>query len=54
MSKKLHIEITPANWHRMKEYIELYNTDPGRVTPRFKPSDVINRALYEYLAVRKK
>lgn len=50
MAKKLHIEITPANWERMKEYVDLYNDDPQRVTPKCKPADVINRALHEYLA----
>jgi len=49
MAKKLHIEITPANWERMKEYLDLYNGDPQRVTPRYKPADVINRALHEHL-----
>ena len=37
MAKKLHIEITPANWARMKEYVELYNGDPARVTPGSSP-----------------
>ena len=54
MAKKLHIEITPANWERMKEYVELYNGDPGRITPRCKAADVINQALHEYLASRRK
>ena len=49
MAKKLHVEITPANWARIKEYMELYNADPKRVTPRFKPADVINCALFEFL-----
>jgi hypothetical protein len=49
MGRKLHVEIPPANWRRIKEYIELYNADPKRVTPRFKPADVINLALFEYL-----
>jgi hypothetical protein len=53
MAKKLHVEITPSNWHRMKEYIEEYNTDPLRVTPRYKPADVINLALNRYLKVRR-
>jgi hypothetical protein len=53
VAKKLHVELTPANWDRIKEYIELYNADPKRITPRFKPSDVINRALYEFLRDKK-
>ena len=53
MAKKLHVEITPANWHRMKDYVDGYNADSSRVTPRFKPSDVINLALHQYLKTRK-
>ena len=53
MAKKLHVEITPSNWHRMKSYIEAYNVDPRRVTPRYKPADVINLALVTYLKSRK-
>jgi hypothetical protein len=49
MARKLHVEITPANWHRIKEYMELYNADPDRVTPRYKPADVVNLALFEFL-----
>ena len=49
MSKKLHVEITPANWRRIKEYIELYDADPERITPRHKPADVVNLALFEFL-----
>jgi hypothetical protein len=47
------VEITPSNWHRMKKYIETYNTDERRVTPRYKPADVINIALLAYLKTRK-
>ncbi|HEY9592826.1 MAG TPA: hypothetical protein VHE79_00015 [Spirochaetia bacterium] len=53
MAKKLHVVITPANWGRMKEYIDAYNVDPGRVTPKFKPADVVNLALQTFLARRK-
>jgi len=53
VAKKLHVEITPANWGRMKNYMEEYNADPGRVTPRYKPADVINLALSQYLKTRK-
>jgi hypothetical protein len=53
MVRKLHVEITPANWQRMKDYIESYNNDPRRVTPRYRPADVLNRALDEYLREKK-
>ena len=53
MARKLHVEITPANWSRMKEYIEAYNADPSRVTPRYKPADVLNLALFQMLKSRK-
>jgi hypothetical protein len=53
MAKKLHVEITPSNWHRMKDFIDGYNQDPQRVTPRYKSADVINRALVEYLKTKK-
>ena len=53
MAKKLHVEITPSNWDRMKEYIARYNTDARRVTPRYKPADVINLALLAYLKGKK-
>jgi len=53
MAKKLHVEITPANWRRMGEYIDHYNGNPRRVTPRYKPADVINLALFLYLKGRK-
>jgi hypothetical protein len=53
MAKKLHVEITPANWRRMEKYIEGYNGNPHRVTPRYKPADVINLALFGYLKKRK-
>jgi hypothetical protein len=53
VAKKLHVEITPANWSRMKGYIEAYNADPSRVTPRYKPADVINLALHRLLKSKK-
>jgi hypothetical protein len=53
VAKKLHVEIMPANWHRMKDYITSYNADLRRVTPRYKPADVINLALSQYLKGRK-
>ena len=54
MAKKLHVEITLANWSRMKDYIGAYNEDPGRVTPKFKPADVINLALHQLLKARQR
>jgi hypothetical protein len=53
MAKKLHVEITPANWQRMKDFIDTYNQDPRRVTPRYKPADVINLALFALLKTKK-
>jgi hypothetical protein len=53
MAKKLHVEITPSNWHRMKDFIDSYNQDARRVTPRYKPADVINMALFTYLKAKK-
>jgi len=53
VAKKLHVEIMPANWHRMKDYIEQYNADLRRMTPRYKPADVINLALSQYLKSKK-
>ena len=49
MAKKLHLEITPANWSRLKAYIEAYNSAPTRITPRYKPADVINLAIHQLL-----
>lgn len=48
-TSKLHVELTPANWKRLTEYIEEYNADPERVTLKLKPAHVINKALYTYL-----
>jgi hypothetical protein len=53
MAKKLHVEITPSNWQRMKEFIEAYNKDPRRLTPRYKPADVVNLALVALLKTKK-
>jgi hypothetical protein len=52
VARKLHVEITPANWRRLKEYMEEYNADPRRVTPRHKPTDVINLALSRHLKAK--
>ncbi len=53
VAKKLHVEIMPANWQRIKDYIMDYNADIRRTTPRFKPADVINLALSQYLKSKK-
>lgn len=47
---KLHVELTQANWERLKAHVEAYNQDEGRVTPKIKPAHVINQALLEYLS----
>jgi len=52
VAKKLHVEITSANWTRMKEYIDTYNADSTRVTPKYKPADVVNLALHQLLKSR--
>jgi len=54
VAKKLHVEITSANWGRMKDYIAAYNENAARVTPRYKPADVINLALHQLLKARKR
>jgi len=54
MAKKLHVEITPANWNRMKEFIDQYNADSSRVTPKYKPADVVNLALHQLLKSRER
>jgi len=53
MARKLHVEITRSNWNCMKDYIDSYNDDPRRVTPRYKPADIINLALVEHLKTKK-
>ena len=53
-SRKLHVEIARGNWKRLAAFIEAYNRDPGRVTPKIKPAHVINDALARYLVVDKK
>ena len=47
MAKKSHIEITG-------EYVDVFNGDPWRITPRRKPADVINQSLSEYLSGKTK
>jgi hypothetical protein len=49
---KLHIEVTQANWERLKAYIDAYNASEARVTPKIKPAHAINQALVEFLSER--
>lgn len=49
-NRKLHFELSPANNQRLKEYIESYNKDPDRVTPKIKTADVVNQALDRWLS----
>jgi len=49
MGKKLHVEIVPANWKRMKRFLKAYNEDQNRLTPRIKYAHVINEALLFHL-----
>jgi hypothetical protein len=51
-SPKQHFELSPANSRRLDEYLERYNGDPNRVTPRLKIGDVVNRAMDEWFARR--
>jgi len=48
-SKKLHVEIARGNWKRLEKFIDDYNKDPERMTPKLKQADVINEALALYL-----
>lgn len=54
MSKpeKTHFELSPANARRLEEYLELYNSDPHRVSPRIKIGHVVNQALDRWLSER--
>jgi len=49
-NRKLHFELTPANNRRIEDYIEAYNKDPDRVTPKIKTADVVNQALDRWLS----
>lgn len=51
-SKKLHIEIMPANWKAIENHIEAYNANPLRSTPVLKYADVINRAIDEFFTAK--
>lgn len=51
-ARKLHVEITPANQARVDAYLDEYNSDRSRVTPRLKIAHVVNLALDEFLGER--
>ncbi len=50
--KKLHLEIMPKNERRIKEFIEEYNNNPGRITPCIKVPHVLNMAIFDFLEKR--
>jgi hypothetical protein len=47
---KQHFELSPANSKRLDAYLDRFNEDPKRVTPRLKIGDVVNRALDEWFS----
>lgn len=49
-SKKLHVEIAPNNWSKIKKQIEDYNANPERTTLALKPDVLINEALDVFLS----
>lgn len=51
-SGKLHVEIPRANWERIEAYVQAYNDDASRLTPRIKAAHVINLALVKFLEGR--
>ncbi len=48
--RKQHFELSPANRHRLEVYMEWYNSDPSRVTPKWKTGDIVNKALDRWLS----
>ncbi len=50
--RKLHVDILPGNWTRLRTWVDRYNADPDRITPRIKVRHVVNRALNRYLSAR--
>ncbi len=48
-AKKINVDIAPANWMKLKDYITAYNQRPDRITPVLKYTDIINEALDQYL-----
>ncbi len=47
--KKINVEIAPGNQTRLKAYLEEYNSRPDRKTPKVKYTDVVNRAIDQFL-----
>ena len=47
--KKINVEIAPGNQARLKTFMEEYNSRPDRKTPKVKYTDVLNRALDQFL-----
>ena len=47
--KKINVEIAPGNQARLRTYMEEYNSRPDRRTPKVKYTDVLNRALDQFL-----
>ncbi len=47
--KKINVEIAPGNQARLKAYMEEYNGRPDRKTPKVKYTDVLNRAIDQFL-----
>jgi hypothetical protein len=52
-SRKINVEIAPANRRCMERYIEKYNDRPERTTPKIKYTDIINEALDMFFQSRK-
>ena len=50
--RKLHVDILPGNWTRVRTWVDRYNADPERSTPRIKVRHVVNLALDRYLSER--
>ncbi len=48
-SKKMDIEIDRETWNNLEAYIDSYNKDPGRTTPKTDAERVIHEALAIHL-----
>ena len=48
-SKKINVTVAPANWARMKKYLQSYNESENRTGPKLKYTDVINEAISRYI-----
>jgi hypothetical protein len=49
-SRKQHFELSPANRRGLEAYLDWYNGNPSRMTPKWKTGDVVNKALALWLA----